>query len=271
MSLPQADVTDSAALTVELAPAQADAERRFGAGPPPLWQPTSSRDATTRTRPRTIVWAVGALALMTLAAVVFWHSTTTPVSPLAADAQSSADPVPVDEPDERVLDREQASLPAPRPATSAFTVIRDGVGWRIDAAGADRLGAAQRLVQLGAGTLHGDLGLLMRSGKLDLRWQGSRLADAWPAVLGGEASYALQCGRTRCAVWLIATGAPAAFARDEFDATQALPAAVPLRAPAAAWAQAPVQVPVVTATGSGPTVSASPSDSADPRVAAHHD
>lgn len=271
MSLPQAEAADRAALAVELAPAQADAERRFGAGPPPLWRPTSLRDATTTTRPRTKVIAVASLALLALAAVVVWHTPTAPVSPLATAAQSAAEPVPVDETDERVPDREQASLPVPRPATSAFTVIRDGEEWRIDAAGANRLGAAQRLVQLGAGTLHGDLGLLIRSGTLDLRWQGRRLADAWPAVLGGEASYALQCGRTRCAVWLIATGAPAAVAHDAFDAPQALPAAVPLHAPAVAWAQAPVPLSAVPATETGPTVSASPSDSADPRLAAHHD
>lgn len=271
MRLPQADAADSAALAVALAPAQADAESRFGVGPPPLWQPTSSHGTTATRRPRTTVRVVGALTLLALAAMVFWQSPTTPVSSLASAAQSAADAVPVEAPAERVLDREEASLPVPRPVTSAFTVIRDGAGWRIDAAGADRLGAAQRLVQLGAGTLHGDLGLLMRGGTLDLRWQGRRLADAWPAVLGGEASYALQCGRTHCAVWLIATGAPAAVARDAFDAPQALPAALPLHAPAAAWTRTPVALSAGPATGTGPAVAASPSDSADPRVAAHHD
>lgn len=261
MSLPHAVAAARAALAAELAPAQADAERRFGVDPPPIWQPTWSRHPTAM-RPRKTVWIIGALAVLAIGASVAWRTPMRPAVPLPTAEKIVADATPVEVPDDAALDAGDVSPPVTRPPPSAFTLTRDGTGWRIDAAGASRVVAAQRLAQLGAGTLHGDLGLLASSRPLDLRWQGRRLADAWPAVLGGGASYALQCGRARCAIWLIAAGTPATLARDTSDAAVAMPAAAPpLPAPAAARAldSAPVAIPV------------SPSDSADPRVSSHHD
>lgn len=257
MSLPNADAAARAALAAELAPAQVHAERHFGAGPPPLWQPTWSRDAT-RMRPRTMLRAAGALALLAMGVGLAWRIAPTTNASLPAPAQPVADAAHDEVPGAATVDSRDAPPSLSSLATNVFTLAREGAGWRIEAAGANRLAAAQRLAQLGAGTLHGELGLLAGSRPLDLSWQGRRLADAWPAVLGSEASYALQCGRTRCEVWLIAGAAPRAV-RERHDTTQAL------------TATAPLPTATVSAVDTEPALSASPSDSADPRVAAHHD
>lgn len=254
-----------AALAVELAPAQTDAERRFGEGRPPAWQPARPPGEAWPQR-RVAVPAVAAVAVPALVAALAWHLAPAPVTtptaampaPVGASVASAVETSEGEAEDSGV----QRAAPA---AAGLFTLTRDGTNWRIDAAGANRLVAAQRLVQFDAGTLHGDAQLLAGGPPLHLQWQGRRLADAWPALLGDVASYALRCELQRCDVWLIAAGTPESTS-DRGDLGYAHTAAV-----MNVQAAAPASLPPLTAADRRTIAQPSESDSTEPRVASHHD
>lgn len=237
------------------AQAQAEAERFFGAGPAPAWQPAG---APHQPRPgRRWAWWLGAascLVVVSVAALLagaWWMPDENGAGvepPVAGDPAGDLidEPLPVRLP-AHVPARPVAAAAPPSPT---LNITRRGAEWRIEAVGVSRLLAAQRLAQVSGSPLSGNFDLLAASPPLQLSWQGRGAAGAWQAVLGSGVNYAAQCGRQRCRVWIIEAGAGGA-----------LPAPAPRPPVIAAPALASVDV------AAAPPQSAS----TDPRVAAHHD
>lgn len=247
-----------AAIPVDVqAAAQADADRFFGDMPARPWP--AGDDGPARSR---WPWVLSAAALLILAAAA-WASTqyiddlTTPrdkydMPPPRETASLTGDP------DEDLVD-EPAPAPKPaspspvQPGSTQFSVSRQRREWHIEAHGASRLRVAQALAEATGSSLRGDLSLLNAAWPLDLRWQGHRAAQAWQAVLGQELSFLTQCSGSRCSVWLLQAG-------DTTDTTFRLAPPRPV-----------IPVPSAATSELAPMPAAQPSDSADPRVAAHHD
>lgn len=225
--------------------AQADADRHFGDGPVAPWQPLSAVQAPTPWRWRPWLAAAAGLALAALAAGAAWRG--------ALDSRP--------EPTQDVVEALPALPLPPRPAPAApvvapastLNIARQGAEWRIDAVGVTRLAAAQRLAQASGSSLSGDVAPLALGRPLQLQWHGRDVATAWQLVLGSGVSFATQCSAARCRVWVVDAGTLAP------EAASAQPSAKPLATPAA---------PDTALNASPPPT---PSDSADSRVAAHHD
>lgn len=235
--------------------AEAEAERFYGDGPAAAWQPAPQWTWPTRAIKRAlwVALALLAVAAITTAAVMrAWPS---------ADDENAIDLRVANDPAQDVIDEPVPAAAPPPPSTATaphpvvpgtlFNVTRLGREWRIDAMGASRLMAAQRLAQASGSLLLGDVAILAEARPLDLQWQGRDVAGAWRAVLGSEVSFATHCASpSRCRVWVLG-------AHDGSGSAHVL----------AAPARTPIPLPV-----SGEVALAPPaSDSPDPRVAAHHD
>ncbi len=267
MSVPQ---SDSVLASVQ-AEAQAEASRFFGDSPAPTWSPSSPWV------PALLQWSrvlgVAAAVCCVLAAViggVAW-SFLRENSPEPPEMGNAADDV-VD-----TFEPEPANAAPPSPPrhttvqsttapSSLLNITRQGAEWRIEAFGVSRMLVAQRLSQVSGSPLSGDLAALTAARPVQLSWKGRDTADAWQAVLGHDVSFATQCSSRRCRVWIAGVGAaPVAPPMSTSPGTSmgspsiATPMALPVIAP-----------PPMPATME---VAAAPpqSDSADPRVAAHHD
>jgi hypothetical protein len=68
---------------------------------------------------------------------------------------------------------------------------------------ASRHEAVLELAALSGSEMPGGADALRLARPLDLQWEGRSLASAWRAVIGNEASYALQCRRDRCTAWIV--------------------------------------------------------------------
>ncbi|HUG22348.1 hypothetical protein [Piscinibacter sp.] len=150
----------------------------------------------------------------------------------------------------RALPAGSASAVAPSSARSDAELLRlghlDG-DLVIQAHGASRLDAAQRLAALTGSALLEQPQALASTRPLTAQWRGRDIAAAWALVLGNEASHALQCDQSRCRVWI--TGPVAATPASNADRSTA---------PAAARS-APLHVPVVAPTPA-PAAAADPLD-----------
>lgn len=239
------------------AAAQADADRFYGNGPVQPWQPGADDPAPARWP-----WALGAGIMAFTAATVFAakryvDDLTTPPAPRHALVMPHGDGASLTgDPDEDIVD-EPAPTPGvavplvmQQPGSTRFAVTRQRREWRIEAHGASRLLVARRLAEATGSSLRGDLSLLDATRPLDLQWQGRRAAQAWQAVLGQELSFLSQCSASRCQVWLLQAGDPG-------ETIFRLPPPRPV-------------IPLPTAELAAASATRQ-SDSADPRVAAHHD
>ncbi len=120
------------------------------------------------------------------------------------------------------------------PAATTPTWTRQAGGWSIATTG-ERAVLAQALSAASGTTLRGDLGVLSAAPALTLQLHGVPLDEAWRAVLGPAASYALQCaGVGRCRLWLLGVHGAAPRRAGEPGATARLAAAPPGLARAAA-------------------------------------
>lgn len=242
------------------AEAQAEADRFYGEGPATPWQPGGESFVSPK-RIGIVVAAVVAiiivlgLALATLRAI----DPTAPegLSPRAQLRGDIESPTGTGNPDDDIID-EPAPVSPPAPARVAMVpgsrqvaITRRGREWHIEAAGASRLFAAQRLAEATGSSLRGDVSLLATTRPLDLDWKGRGAAQAWQAVLGQELSFLTQCNAARCQVWLLQAGDGSAPVLDTPRAAIPMPTIEPVDVAAA---------PAVR-----------PSDSPEPRVAAHHD
>ena len=193
-------------LTCAVRAAQADADRRFGDGPVPPWQPPPVLGESAARRMAGV--AVGSL-LATALLVAFAVSRiapdaesdpVVPISPALATtaddarpAEDSLAPVPT-----------QTVSPAAPVAGQRLSLERRGAEWHLWSQGAARKDVIQRLAEASGATLHGGPDAAAGARPVQLRWQGRSLAQLWPLVLGPELSFALQCRRERCAVWILA-------------------------------------------------------------------
>lgn len=243
-----------------LAAARAHADRHFGDGPAPAWQPSGGTPVGGGSqRFRRSRRAAVLLSAAVVLAAAWWASGRDHAAPPAAPA--AAAPIESGSADDEDLapplpPRAGQSAPPPvaMPAAPVLNVTRRGTRWQVHAVGASRLAAALVLAELSGATLHGSTALLAATRPLHLHhWQGRSAAQAWQAVLGDEVNHALQCDAGRCQVWIVGGGA--------------LGAASPLPA---AWPAAAVALPAAGMAPAAATAPA-PSDSDDPRVSSHHD
>ncbi|MDX2146590.1 MAG: hypothetical protein SFZ23_03630 [Planctomycetota bacterium] len=180
--------------------AERDASRYAGA------DPTSGRRSAEPPRfGRVWRWSVriGAIALLGIALWVLAAvgAILTPPEDVPADVASRVDL--------------QSNMQAPAPTTGVYSplaaqpaerllIARERGVWRIRADAASRHEAAQTLAELSGTHLPAGLEALRSTRPLDLQWEGHDLAQAWQAVIGDEANYALKCSQRRCMAWLVA-------------------------------------------------------------------
>lgn len=180
--------------------AERDASRYAGEAPTP-----GRRSAKPRRFARVWRWAVriGAIALLGMALWVL--------------AAVGATLVPAEDVPAAVASRVelQSTMHAPAPKTGVYSqlaaqpaerllIVRERGVWRIRADAASRHEAAQTLAELSGTHLPAGLEALRSTRPLDLQWEGQDLAQAWQAVIGDEANYALKCSQRRCMAWLVA-------------------------------------------------------------------
>ncbi len=217
-------------LTAAVREAQADADRRFGDGPVQPWEPPPVLSDATRRR-------LAMMALVSLLAAALFAAMAVAKTTAAARAVP-AEPMqpPASLPAVVVASEVEApDPPAPPTVTPPGLVFeRQGAGWRLAANGAVRQEVVRRLVEASGSRLYGSPDAMADARPLRLQWQGRALAQVWPLVLGPDLSYALQCRRDRCDVWILgpagttatvaSTGAPPV-------ARELPPAALPMPMP----------------------------------------
>lgn len=240
-------MSDSVLATTQ-AEAQAEASRFFGDDPVQTWSPSNPWLPTLKRQARVLGWVAAACCVLAaLIGGVAWallHEEASIEAPAVNDVVDNfEDEVP---PPPRRATAPDTALPAP-----TLNITRQGGVWHIEAFGVSRMQVAQRLSQVSGSALSGDLAALATARPLQLNWQGRGAAGAWQAVLGHEVSFATQCNTRRCRVWIAGAGTA--------DASPAQPRAMPVIVPP--------PMPVSMEVAAAPP----PSDSADPRVAAHHD
>lgn len=249
--------SDSVLATTQ-AEAQVEASRFFGDEPVQTWRPSNPWVPALLRRARML--GLAAAACCVLVAVIgglAWgllHEApieTPAVGDVVDDVVDNFESEAPAPPRQAVA---QVAAAAPSPL---LNITRQGAGWRIEAFGVSRMQVAQRLSQVSGSALSGDLAALAATRPMQLSWQGRGAASAWQAVLGHEVSFATQCNTRRCRVWI--AGADAATASPA-PASPAPPRALPVTVP-----------PPMPATTERAAVAPPPSDSADPRIAAHHD
>jgi hypothetical protein len=264
------------------AQAQAEADRFYGERPAEAWQSATDASRARGWRRRAVGAgvALGLLAALALgvalalssgaqAPVAVSIASTTasptflldPVATVVPDGDPAADPEG-DIVDEAEPEPEPPRLPAARPIEPAspdapLAITRHGKEWRIEAHGASRLLAAQRLAQASGSSLLGDTALLAATRPLDLEWRGRSAAGAWQAVLGREISFVSECNASRCRVHVLGAQAD----------TRSAPVSLPL----ALAARPEIPLPSTEPPAAPADAPSRPTDSADPRVAAHHD
>jgi hypothetical protein len=261
--------SDSVLASVQ-AEAQVEASRFFGDtpvqawSPPNPWVPALARGA----RVLGLIAAVCCVLAAVIGGVAWSFLREAPPEPpsvdeLVTDAADDALDDRVDDVVDDVVDdfaNEPASVAAPLRHTAAqdtaatsplLNITRQGAEWRIEAVGVSRMQVAQRLSQVSGSPLSGDVAALAATRPVRLSWHGRNTAGAWQAVLGHEVSFATQCSTRRCRVWIAGAGTA--------DAGPAPPRALPVIAPP--------PMPAAMELAAAPPQS----DSADPRVAAHHD
>lgn len=197
-------------LTSAVREAQADADRRFGDGPVPPWEPPPVLSATTRRRLAAVALAS---ALATALLVAMAVAKTGPAAEAAPAA--SMPPVPAVAPhedeDQEPANDETPPAPVPSPAApSGVELERRGALWHLSAQGAERHAVLMRLAEASGSTLHGTPDAVASTRPVHLHWQGRSLAQLWPLVLGPELNFALQCRRERCEVWILGAARPGA-------------------------------------------------------------
>ena len=209
--------------------AERDASRYAGAEPTP-----GRRSAKPPRFSRVWRWSVriGAIALLGMA---LWVLAAVRVTLAPSDDDSAAVASSVElQPTMQVQVQVQAPAPAPttgghselaaQPAARLLIARERGV-WRIRADAASRHEAAQTLAELSGTQLPAGLEALRSTRPLNLQWEGHDLAQAWQAVIGDEANYALKCSPRRCMAWLVAV-AQSHEARGLTKALEAAPARV---------------------------------------------
>ncbi len=238
------------------AAAQADADRFYGDGPAPAWQPGDEEDAPSRWPWVLAVVTVSIAIAAGFGAKRYVDDLTTADTPRPAALVALRETAsPTGDPDDDLIDE-----PAPpvrrvapvQPGNTEFSITRQRREWRIEAHGASRLRVAQRLAEATGSSLRGDVSLLDTTRPLDLQWQGRGAAQAWQAVLGQELSFLTQCSAARCRVWVLQAG--------DGNAAPPMPPVRPV-----------IPLPSVEPVNLAAAPVARPSDSPDPRVAAHHD
>lgn len=221
--------------------AENEATRHFGDALPTPWQPSGPPAVLAR-------WALrgcGCVIIAVLAAGGWvlaqshapWPS---PASRSSAPLEPAAEPVSparygLDVSDQPVA----APVPTPAPTgtgtatATALRVERTRGVWRIRAELASRYEAARELAALSGTEVPSGANALRAARPLNLRWEGRDLAATWQAVIGNEASYALQCRPGRCTVWIVdpnpaaansAAAAPRAAALSKFAVAPPAPA-----------------------------------------------
>ena len=201
--------------------AERDASRYAGEEPTP-----GRRSANPRRFGRVWRWSVriGAIALLGMALWVLAAvgATLVPSEDVPAAVASRVD----------LLSTMQAPAPttgvhpelAAQPAERLLIARERGV-WRIRADAASRHEAAQTLAELSGTHLPAGLEALRSTRPLDLQWEGHDLAQAWQAVIGDQANYALKCSQRRCMAWVVAV-AQSHAARGLTTTLEAAPAPV---------------------------------------------
>ncbi|MGD9835643.1 MAG: hypothetical protein AB7U92_23075 [Piscinibacter sp.] len=188
--------------------AQADADRRFGDGPVQPWEPPPVLSESTRRR-LAIVALASLLATALLVAMAVAKTAAAPATAPAEPARPAVDgPVGDTMQDETHDDGDDggdvAAPPVPAPAeATGLALERHGAEWRLSAQGAPRHEVLHRLVEASGSRLHAAPETLADARPVRLHWQGPALAPVWPLVLGHDLSYALQCRRDRCEVWIL--------------------------------------------------------------------
>lgn len=218
-------------LTAAVREAQADADRRFGHGPVQPWEPPPVLSDATRRR----LAIVAAASLLATALLVALAVARTAPAAEAASVEPLLPPVPTPV-DADEVDEEDSDRPEPAPAdASSLALDRHGAEWQLSAQAAPRLEVIRLLAEASGSRLHGSPDAWARARVLHLQWRGRSLAHAWPLVLGNDVSYALQCGRDRCEVWVLGpasadsqqVAAAATFLAQEAD-QPSLPMPIPM-------------------------------------------
>lgn len=91
-------------------------------------------------------------------------------------------------------------------------------GWRLEPRDASGAALVQALAMASGSELHASVDALAGLRPLRRPVQAASLAGAWQAVLAPSTSHALQCGRSRCRVWILPS-APVAKARTDAPVT----------------------------------------------------
>ena len=217
--------------------AENEATRHFGDAPPTPWQPSGRPVISFRRALRG--WACVAVAVLAAGGWVLAQSHApwpSPASRSSAPPESAVGPASLAR---YGLDASDQPVAAPVPAptgtaiATALRVERIGGVWRIRAESASRYEAARELAALSGTEVPSGANALRAARPLNLRWEGRDLAAAWQAVIGNEASYALQCRPGRCTVWIVdpnpaaansAAAAPRAAALSKFAVAPPAPA-----------------------------------------------
>lgn len=187
-------------LTAAVREAQADADRRFGNGPVQPWEPPPVLSDATRRR----LAIVAVASLLATALLVAMAVARTAPAAEAASVEPLLPLVPTTPADGEEGHDEAADRAEPvRAEVSSLALDRHGAEWQLSARGAPRLEVMRLLAEASGSRLHGSPDAWARARVLHLQWRGRSLAHAWPLVLGNDVSYALQCGRDRCEVWVL--------------------------------------------------------------------
>lgn len=164
---------------------------------------------------------------MALSGLVWWLLSSNGAAAVASDVVPKPLPMGLEpqliEPDRAPVLGANAGLVA-RP-TDALGISRERGVWRIRADSASRHDVARTLAELSGTQLPFGIDALRSTPPLDLQWEGHELAQAWRAVIGGEANYALKCSQTRCMAWIVAA-APAVEGRQVAEGPEAAAAPV---------------------------------------------
>lgn len=194
----EAVVSSTGPLSLLNALAECDASRYAGEDPAIRTSPTKQGNPG-----RVWVWPVriGATALL---GVVSW--VLVPDGAAAASGNSDAIPgslpIPADVP--MRAPPTAAGVATPVRTVDPPRIARERGLWRIRADAASRYEAARELAEMSGTRLPTGIEALRSTRPLDLQWEGRELAQAWQAIIGNEANYALQCAQNRCTAWILA-------------------------------------------------------------------
>lgn len=215
------DVASSESLARLRALPERDAARYAGEEPTPCRRPTRPGKPDDG-----LLWPAG-LGAMALSGLVWGLLSSNGAASVVSDVVPEPLPMRLEPqlivPDRApVLGANAGSVARP---TDALGISRERGVWRIRADSASRHDVARTLAELSGTQLPAGIEALRSTPPLDLQWEGHDLAQAWQAVIGDEANYALKCSQTRCMAWIVAA-APAVEGRQVAKVQEAAAAPV---------------------------------------------